>query len=191
MSPITLALIACVLGAVGTPCFAQSLEEKLRGCDGCHGERGIPKDKSTPVIWGQQQGHIDAALSDFKRGRRESEQMAASVRDLGRFDIVEISAHYAQKQWPDLQEPPAPNEVSQTAEQLIANGECTASGCHVGFVGEGARPRLAGQSSEYLKAELTAYRNQKRTNFMMGEAVKSMSDADIQALATYLAGLKP
>jgi cytochrome c553 len=61
----------------------------------------------------------------------------------------------------------------------------------VGFVGEGARPRLAGQSSEYLKAELTAYRNKKRTNFMMEEAVKSMSDADIQALATYLAGLKP
>jgi cytochrome c553 len=190
MSTFNPALIAFVLGAIGTPCAAQTLEERMRGCDSCHGEQGIPKDKSTPIIWGQRQGHIDAALSDFKRGRRESDQMAASVRDLGRFDIVAISAHYAQKQWPDLQQPPAPNKIAQRAEQLIAKGQCTEAGCHVGFVGEGGRPRVAGQSSEYLKAALTAYRNKTRTNFMMEEAVNSLTDADIQALATYLAGLK-
>lgn len=182
--------MAGVLAITATPGFAQTMEERLRGCDSCHGEQGVPKDKSTPVIWGQQQGHIDAALTDFKRGRRESEQMAASVRDLGRFDIVAISAHYAQKQWPDLQQPPAPSQIVQRAEQLISKGQCTEAGCHVGFVGEGARPRVAGQSSEYLKVALTAYWNKTRTNFMMVEAVKSMTDADIQALAIYLAGLK-
>ena len=63
--------------------FAQSIDEKAQVCTACHGEGGIPQEKTTPIIWGQQQGHIDAALSDFKRGRRESDQMAASVRDLG------------------------------------------------------------------------------------------------------------
>jgi cytochrome c553 len=159
--------------------------------DSCHGEQGIPTDKSTPLIWGQQQGYIDAALSDFKRGRRVSEPMAASVQDLGRLDLVAISAHYAQKPWPDLQQPAAPSEIAQRAEQLISQGQCTESGCHVGFVGELARPRVAGQSEEYLKAALKAYQNKTRTHAAMEEAVRSMSDADIQALATYLAGLKP
>ena len=97
MFTTTPALIALVIGGFITPCFAQSLEERLRGCDSCHGEQGIPKDKATPIIWGQQQGYIDAALTDFKRGLRISEPMAARVQDLGRLDIVAISAHFSAK----------------------------------------------------------------------------------------------
>jgi cytochrome c553 len=191
MPKINPASLAVVLGAVVTPCFAQTLEEKLRGCDSCHGEQGVPKDKSTPVIWGQQQGHIDAVLTYIKRGvRATNEQMAASVRDLDRFDIVAISAHYAQKQWPDLQQPPAPSEIAQRAEQLISKGQCTEAGCHVGLVGDSGRPRVAGQFSDYLKTALTAYRDKTRKHVFMERAVEGMTDADIQALATYLAGLK-
>ena len=188
MPKINPALLAFVFGAVGTPCFAQTIEEKLRGCDSCHGEQGIPKDKSTPVIWGQVQGYIDNQLSDFKGGRRVSEQMAASVRDLDRFDIVAISEHYAQKQWPDLQQPPAPSEIPQRAEQLISKGQCTEAGCHVGLVGNA---RLAGQFGDYLKTALMAYRDKTRKHKFMQDAVEGMSDTDIQALATYLAGFKP
>jgi cytochrome c553 len=97
------AVMALVLSGIVTPCLAQSLEERLRGCDSCHGKQGIPRDSSWPVIGGQQQGYIDAALGDYKRGLRVSEPMAASVQNLGRLDIVAISAHYAQKPWPDLQ----------------------------------------------------------------------------------------
>ena len=114
--------------------------------------------------------------------------MAASIRDLDSFDA--ISAHYAQKQWPDLQQPPASSEIAQRAEQLISKGGCTESGCHVGFVGEPGRPRIAGQSSEYLKVAITAFRDKTRKGQFMERAVEGMSDADIQALATYLAGLK-
>ena len=143
MFKINSALLAFMLGTIGTPCFAQTVEEKVRGCDSCHGEQGVPKDKSTPVIWGQQQGYIDAILTLIKRGERATnEQMDASVRSLDRFDIVAISAHYAQKEWPDLQQPPAPTEIAQRAEQLIPKGQCTETGCHVGFVGEFGRPRI-------------------------------------------------
>src|SRR5215211_2640418 len=191
MAKINPALLAIVLGAVGTPCSAQTLEEKLRGCDSCHGAQGVPNDKSTPVIWGQQQGYIEGILTLSKKGGcATSEQMDASVRDLDRFDIVAISAHYARKEWPDLQQPPAPTEVARRAEQLISKGQCTESGCHVGFVGEFGRPRVAGQFSEYMKAALTAFRDKTRKHEFMERAVEGMSDADIQALATYLAGLK-
>jgi cytochrome c553 len=187
MPKINPALLA-VVGAVVTPCFAQTIEEKLRGCDSCHGEQGVPKDQSTPVIWGQQQGHIDAVLTYIRRSdRATNEQMDASVRALDRFDIVAISQHYAQKQWPDLQQPPAPSEIAQRAERLISKGQCTEAGCHVGLVGNA---RLAGQFGAYLKTALMAYRDKTRKHKFMQDAVEGMSDTDIQALATYLAGFK-
>ena len=189
MPKINPALLAFVFGAVGTPCFAQTIEEKLRGCDSCHGELGIPKDKNTPVIWGQVQGYIDNQLSDFKAGRRVSEQMAASVRDLDRFDIVAISEHYSQKEWPDLQQPTAPPEVAQRAEQLVAQRQCTASGCHVGFMGGIFAPRLAGQFQEYLTTNIKAFQSKMRRFNLMEEAVDPLTDADIEALSRYLAGL--
>ena len=139
MSTLHPALIALVLGGIVTPCLAQKIEERLRGCDSCHGEHGFPTDKTTPIIWGQQQGYIDSALSDFKKGLRVSEAMAASVQDLGRLDIVAISMHYAEKPWPDLQYNPTPSAIAQRAEHLISQGQCTASGCHVGFVGQSLR----------------------------------------------------
>jgi cytochrome c553 len=117
--------------------------------------------------------------------------MAASVQDLGRFDTVAISTHYAQKPWPDLEQSPASGEITQKAEQLIANGQCTASGCHVGFVGEYGRPRIAGQSEAYVIAALKSYQSKTRRHDAMGEAVKGLSEADVRALAAYLAGLKP
>jgi cytochrome c553 len=60
----------------------------------------------------------------------------------------------------------------------------------VGFVGEYARPRIAGQSEGYLNTALKAYQSETRRHDAMEEAVKGLSEADIQALATYLAGLK-
>lgn len=137
-------------------------------------------------------GLITPCLAQSTEERlRACEPMAASVQDLGRLDIVAISAHYAQKPWPDLQRHAESSEVAQRAEQLIAKGQCTESGCHVGFVGEYARPRIAGQSESYLNTALKTYQSKKRRHDAMEEAVKGLSEADIQALATYLAGLKP
>jgi cytochrome c553 len=136
------------------------------------------------------QGYIDSTLSDFEKGLRVSEAMAASVQELGRLHIVAISMHYAEKPWPDLQHASAPSAIAQRAEHLISQGQCTASGCHVSFVGEFARPRVVGQSEEYLRAALKAYQGKTRSSYEPMEEAVTMSDADIEAMATYLAGLK-
>src|SRR5215212_8514265 len=57
------------------PASAQSIEEKAQVCGACHGENGIPRDKSIPVIWGQHQGYVYIQLRDYKRGTRKNEQM--------------------------------------------------------------------------------------------------------------------
>ncbi|MGB6637213.1 MAG: c-type cytochrome, partial [Bradyrhizobium sp.] len=58
-----------------TPLRAQTLDEKVQICAGCHGENGKPVDKTIPNIWGQQAGYLYIQLRDFKRGDRKSEIM--------------------------------------------------------------------------------------------------------------------
>src|SRR5215212_1818660 len=38
--------------------LAQTVEEKARSCSVCHGEAGIPVEKTTPIIWGQAGGYM-------------------------------------------------------------------------------------------------------------------------------------
>ena len=40
-------------------------------CGGCHGENGVPQEKTTPVIWGQHLGYLYLQLRDYKRGDRK------------------------------------------------------------------------------------------------------------------------
>lgn len=68
--------------------------------------------------------------------------------------------------------------------------------CHVpDFSGQNQVPRLAGQREDYLNAELRAYRNDERKggDTMMASVLYGVSDADLKALAHFLAhaGAKP
>ena len=56
---------------ISLPAAAQSIEEKAQVCGACHGENGIPTDKSIPVIWGQHQGYLtfSSATTNAARAR--------------------------------------------------------------------------------------------------------------------------
>jgi glucose dehydrogenase len=55
---------------------AQTIEEKAQLCAACHGENGIPQEKTTPVIWGQYQGYLYLELRDYKSGARKNDIMS-------------------------------------------------------------------------------------------------------------------
>jgi cytochrome c553 len=62
--------------------------------------------------------------------------------------------------------------------------------CHLSdFSGQNQIPRLAGQREEYLRSEMLAYRDNKRKggDTIMAAALYGVSDADIRALAHFLA----
>ena len=76
------------------------------------------------------------------------------------------------------------------AGQQIALSSCAA--CH-GVNGIGIiplYPNLAGQKSEYLAAQLRAFRDGGRKNPIMSPMAAHLSDADIENVAAYLASLK-
>jgi cytochrome c553 len=66
------------------------------------------------------------------------------------------------------------------------------AGCH-GANGVSAAPiypNLAGQKEAYLAAQLKAFRDGTRANAIMAPMAKPLTDADIDNLAAYYAGLK-
>src|SRR5438067_10990665 len=105
------AVLVAMLGAFDAA-RADTLEEKAAVCAGCHGENGIPQEKTTPVIWGQYQGYLYLNLRDYKRGDRKDDQMTPVVDLLEQADLMPLAAYFSKKKWPDLGQPRAPADVA-------------------------------------------------------------------------------
>ena len=191
-------LSACIFGIVGffivldvcaTPLNAQSIEEKVQVCAGCHGQNGKPVDKTIPVIWGQQQGYLYIQLRDFKRGDRKNDIMQPIVSSIERADMLAIAEYFSKKPWPDLGQPRAPKEVANRALRANASVGCT--GCHLDqFQGDGTVPRLAGMSRDYMTKTISDFRSRARGNNPgMSDLMLATAPEDLAALTEYLAGL--
>ena len=190
----TSSLLALILlaGMAVAPGVAQagSTAEKAQLCAACHGENGVPQQKSMPVIWGQAQGYLYLQLRDYKSGARKNDIMSPLAQTLERDDMMALALYFSQKRWPDLQEPSAPPNVAARAIRANASVGCT--GCHQGqYQGEGTQPRLAGQSQEYLRQTMIDFRTRARGNNPgMTDLMLATSEDDIAALAQYMAGLQ-
>lgn len=169
--------------------LADSVEDAAAVCSGCHGEKGVPMDKTIPVIWGQRRDYILKQLLDFKSGHRKNDTMAAIVDSLTKTDMEALASYFSKQSWPDLGQPPAPEDVKTKAIDTIVQLNC--KGCHQEhFQGDYVRPRLRGQQDVYLLKTMTDFHKGDRTNFAPMEALmKSLSEDELKPIATYLAGL--
>ena len=168
----------------------QSIEEKAKLCATCHGEQGVPINKETPVIWGQNEGYLYLQLRDFKSGSRKNELMNPIAAQLEREDLLALAAYFTKLKWPNLQQPSAPDDVAAKAEAASASIGC--KGCHLEhFQGDGTTARLAGQWQDYLQNTMMAFRDKSRGNNPgMSDLMKATAPDDIAALAQYLAGMQ-
>jgi cytochrome c553 len=168
--------------------FAQTIEEKAQVCSACHGENGVPQDKTVPAIWGQHQGYLYIQLRDYKRGTRKNEQMTPIAEALERKDMMDLAAYFSQKPWPALNQPRADAET--TSKALRANVAVNCTGCHLGeYQGDGTVPRLAGQASEYMAKTIAQFRTRERANNPgMSDLMMATPQDDLDALVAYLAG---
>src|SRR3569833_4354374 len=98
MKRTAVALFSVLLG-LGTA-QAASLEDNVAMCGACHGENGVPQEKTTPVIWGQYEGYLYLQLRDYKRGDRKDDQMTPVAEQLERDDMFALAKYFSQKQWP-------------------------------------------------------------------------------------------
>jgi cytochrome c553 len=178
-----------ILTATAAPSFADTIEEKAMVCAACHGEKGVPQDKSIPIIWGQNEGYIYIELRDIKKGARKNDQMAPVVENMEREDMLALAAYFAAKPWVNLDQPRAPKEDADHFAVMANSGQCLA--CHQAeFKGAGTQPRLAGQSYDYLLKTMMDFRTGARANNdWMTSLLKTFSEDDIRQMARVLAGL--
>jgi len=186
------ALMAFAVALAFSPAtaWAQTIEQKAQTCSACHGENGVPQQKDHPVIWGQQLGYLFIELRDFKVGSRKNDLMSPIAQSLDPSDLMPLAQYFSQKSWPHLAQPPATGDVAAQAQRANAAIVCTS--CHQeGFKGDSVQPRLAGQNHDYLAKTMTDFRTGARANNpSMTDLMKAISESDIAALATYIAGLQ-
>ena len=170
--------------------WAQTIEEKAQICGACHGENGVPQQKTMPVIWGQYQGYLYLQLRDYKSGARKNDIMSPLAQTMERDDMMALALYFSQKPWPELQQPPAPPDVAKRA--IAANVSIGCTGCHLGeYQGAGTQPRLAGQTREYLHQSMMEFRTRARGNNPgMTDLMLATSEDDLAVLAQFMAGLQ-
>lgn len=189
-------VLAAVLTAAtlfaGGIAFAEdaAIEEKVKLCATCHGENGVPINKETPVIWGQNEGYFYLQLRDFKSGTRKNPLMNPIASQLEKEDMYALAAYFTKKKWPNLGQPPAKAAVAAKADSAARSIGCR--GCHLDhFQGDGTTARLAGQWQEYLIKQMLGFRDGSRGNNPgMSDLMKATPKDDLEALSEYLAGLQ-
>lgn len=179
--------------------------ERIAGqvCAACHGADGNSVAAANPKIAGQFPEYLHKQLNDYrpqagKKPARENAIMTSMVANLSEDDLKSLAAYYgSQKLKPAL----ALDKDLAALGQKIWRGGIAATnvpacaGCH-GPTGAGIPaqyPRLAGQFSEYIVAQLKAFKEGARANdpngIMRGVAAR-MTEREIQAVSQYAAGLR-
>jgi cytochrome c553 len=185
---LAIPLMVLALAAVVVPASAQEpATGQVQMCASCHGRNGLPVDLTVPIISGQQPAYIRKQLNDYRSGDRDSEIMSSIAQGLSEPQIAEIADHFGAAAWP--REPPTPPALPPAA--LAACAACHNRDLEGETGPAGPAPRLAGQSSSYLIAEMTAFATGERTNNTpMSALMRSVSTADRKAIADYLASLR-
>jgi cytochrome c553 len=181
--------LAAALLASPAAAYAQSVEERAAICGACHGLKGVPEDKSTPIIWGQTAGYLYLQFRDFQKGARKAEPMATVAKLVVKEDALALAEYFAAKPWPNIGAPAASKADADIAKAAIKSVVCTS--CHLEqFQGDSSVPRLAGQERDYLFKTMMDFRNRTRANNPgMSDLMNTVTPEQIAAIASYLAGL--
>jgi cytochrome c553 len=173
---------------------------KTETCVACHGGDGNSNVSAWPKIAGQHRDYLLYQLIEYKKaadGLRNNPVMSAMLQQFSEQDLANLADFYAKETM----------TPGQTPEQYVALGEKIYRGgviergvsaciaCH-GANGIGndlaKYPRLSGQNVEYTITQLKQYRSGERKtdpNAIMRNIAAKMTDAEIEAVSNYVAGL--
>jgi cytochrome c553 len=183
----------CALTLAAAPALAYDAEagrQKAEAeCAACHGKGGVSQQRNVPDIGGQRNDYIVLSLFQMRNGHRPSEVMGPIVRQLTDNDLGNLAKYYSSlKPWLAIRQSSA--EAAASGPALTLQRNCVQ--CHApGLLGQESIPRIAGQRTKYLTAQLQGFHAGTRGDIdgTMSAAVKDMTDAEIAILADYISGL--
>lgn len=180
-------------------------EAQAATCSACHGQDGNSMVPSFPKLAGLGERYLYEQMVAIRDGVRVVAQMAGQVDNKSDQELADLAAYYDSLERSGGQTDPDLVDLGEkvyragVAERNVA--ACTA--CH-GPHGQGndpaGYPGLAGQHAEYIEAQLkayqTGYERPGEGRYTDGEAkvmrsnAFGLSDLEIKAVASYIAGLQ-
>lgn len=171
-------------------------------CVACHGADGNSPSSANPKIAGQHAAYLLKQMKNFKadaegKPERVNAIMNGMIAPYTEEQMKDLAAWFsAQKQGGGEMKR---RDTLALGQKLWRAGDAgkglpACAACH-GPTGAGLPaqyPRVAGQFAEYTEAQLKAFRVGERANDpnkMMQMVAVRMTDAEIRAVADYLAGL--
>lgn len=178
-------------------------------CAACHGADGNSATPMFPKIAGLGENYLHKQLGDIKSGARVVPEMNGILDSMSEQDLQDLAAYFNSKQ---TQLSGAKDETLalNSGESISAlklgekvyragnasTGVPACTGCHsprgLGN-GPAAYPRLSGQYAAYIEKQLLSFRKGERKNDgearVMRGVAEHMSEAEIKAVAAYIAGL--
>jgi cytochrome c553 len=142
-----------------------------------------------PSLAAQNSRYIYLQLRDFQEGRRSNDMMTPMTAGLSKDDMREIADYYSKQK---LSSKGFKADAEKAKLGKAKADETLCAMCHLGeFVGQNEIPKVAGQNYDYVVKSLTDFKAKTRTNDAgnMTSVASTLSAADIENLAHYIAGL--
>lgn len=194
-------LLLSLAGVVHAAGDAAAGAVKSAACGGCHGMDGNSFVPTFPSLAGQGEKYIAKQIADFKAGTARTDATMAGMAMMleTEQDALDVGAYFASQKLNST----APVDESKLAlgREIYKGGNLqtgipACQGCH-GPTGAGnpgsVYPQLGGQYTDYTMKQLHAFKDGSRSNDdrqMMRNILKTMTDAEIEAVAHYIASLK-
>ena len=157
-------------------------------CIGCHGVEGNARTQTYPSLAGQPEAYLKQQLTAFASGERSDPTMTPLALSMSAPELDGLAAYFSKMQ-------PQPNTRFHADAARVARGEALAkanncAACHgAQLEGKGGYPRLAGQGHDYLRDQLTRFKNGTRYDATgaMPAIAGALSPQDIDDLSQFIA----
>lgn len=163
---------------------AKAGEKKAQMCLLCHKAGNVMA--AAPLLEAQPAKYLVVATTAYKTGKRPDSVMQSNVARLSAPDIRDIADYFASR-------PPISGVYATDATKVALGAsrvnEQKCATCHQdNFAGANAVPRLAGQTTGYLIAQLEAFGAKRREHPQLEKPFDEIGD--IEAIAHYFTSLK-
>ena len=163
---------------------------QAQACVGCHGPEGNSVTPGIPSIAGQPRIYLENTLVLTREGLRGNQVMQSLMKGRTDPEIIAVAKHFSAR--------PVRAQASTPDKSLVRQGQELAvklrcASCHdKTYRGREQMPRLAAQREEFLNTRMIALRDKPPpgTDTIMSASLRGVSNADIKALAHYLAQLR-
>jgi cytochrome c553 len=195
------AFLVAALGC-NVPAFAagsiEAGQAKSAGCVACHGVDGNSVNPEWPSLAGQHASYLARQLEAFQSGARQNVLMSPMAMILSDTDVADLAAYFESQKPSGGEADPAQVALGQRVYRTgdVTDGVMACAGCH-GPTGRGnpgpGYASIQGQHATYTAAQLRAYRTGERStdpNQMMRNVAALLSDEEIDAVASYMQGLR-